>query len=356
MKFWFTLSFLSLSLPSYGQNHSFSDLFQSVNSICWETEAEIIKAQAAGTLSEKQSDSLINRWELFCGSTEASIRSRLLHDLKYQGKLDTLIPLEYWRVYFKNLEGDSYLSVDLQKHLEWSKGEAWQLLYSREWPKYERKVLEILAADDMQEVYDQMMRMETYNDPEFEKLSQLVKDEAQPEDISFGLAYNYFYLNQDLKDNLGALHGASLLLDYQTEKFGFSLQTGFAASEQKAYLRFVEDGNLTESDLEVLFHIEAYLQYAVINSRRSRLRFGAGLGYNSFSTDLSNYDEELDQENPIGIGSFYPSIGLDYSYRLHGTRRLGLAAQYHLTDYNGNDELRSALSGHMLACSLYLSF
>lgn len=338
------------------QQKSFDSLFEPVAHICWEHEKAIIGQLIAEGLQLNQSDSLINAWEAYCGPNEASIRSRLLYSLKFKGAPDTIIPMAYWEYYIGQLKAPIYQS-HLQKHLAWSQTQAQQLLNSKDWPEYEEAILKILARESAQGAYESLLSKRLYygGNEVREIRGKFEENLENREGNGFGLAYNYYWLNASLGDALGALHGLSLLWEYQSQKLSLGLNLGLAFSEQKAYLNFINQGNLETSDLETMLHFDLQIAYEILSQRRSHLWAYLGFGFNSFSTDLS-YFNEFDEETYISVSSFYPLTGLDYNIQVYGTRSIGLRSQVQFMNYGRNDELRSSLEGLMLKTSLYFRF
>lgn len=344
---------LLLSSWSIGQTKNFEDLFQPVGSLCWEAEKKIIDTFLADGLQEASGDSLIQIWESYCGANEASIRTRLLYDLKFKGQLDTSVPLNYWRIYIGYLAHDEYLSSHLKRHLSWCHDEAQKLLKSKEWGAYEKGVLGLFAHSSLQSAYEPLLKKEVFYEKGHLELREYLEEKITNEGkTGLGLAYSYIWLNGSLAEELGALHAISLLGEVNLKPLTLGINLGFAFSEQKAYLDFNNQGDLVNSDLEELFHLEILLGYDFYRLRRQHFQAFLGVGINNFSTDIE-FLNEFDEQQFINISSVYPTVGLDYHFQVYGSRSIGIRTQLQLMDYGNNEELRSGLSGIMLRNSLY---
>lgn len=348
------LIFLSFSI--HGQS-DFSKLFVSLGQLCWEKENAVIAQLKQGPLQKESGDSLINLWESDCGKTEASIRTRILHDIKFKGKLDTLIPKSYWEhFYFKYLSGAEMLTPELDSHLTWTQAEARRIRGSQNWPDYEKMVLDLLSCQSMSEAYSYFHSKEKYYNADLAELRQIASAEARRQSFNaMSLHYNYFFLTGDLARELGAMHGFSLAAELPFERIRISAQLGFAASEKKSYLRFYNENQSVISDLEYFFHIDCYLNYTIIEARRSRYSLIGGFGFGQFTTDLS-YLNELEEEIALGLNTFYPVFGFDYHREIAGLHAIGIRSVLKTTNFNSNEELRSPLDGIMIQNSLYFRF
>lgn len=348
------LPFLSYSVQAQGD---FDKLFVSLGQLCWENEITVINELIKGPLQKEAGDSLILLWERDCGKTEASIRTRILHDIKFKGKLDTIIPDSYWeQLYFKYLSGEEMLTYHLEAHLFWTQEEAERILSSKEWPAYEKMVLEILSCTSITKAYTYFHKKENYYNPEMEKLRQFASAEIKRQYFNaISIHYNYFYLTGDLADELGALHGFSFAAEMPFDRIRLSVQTGVAASEKKSYLRFYNENQSVISDLEYFIHLDCYLNYAFIEARRSRYSVIGGFGFAEFTTDLTYYND-ADEEVAVGLSTFYPIFGLDYHREIAGLRSIGIRSVLKTGNFDSNEELRSPLDGFMIQNSLYFRF
>ncbi len=354
MKLRLFIIFFSTGFLVQAQNQNFSNLFKPVASICWENEKMIMKQLQAPEFNPYMSDSLIDLWESYCGANEASIRSRLVFDLKTTGRLDTSIPLSYWNLYLRNFHNQGGLSSPLKSHLLWTRKEAQKLLAIDRWRDYEKGVLVLLASESIQGAYDQFLDKELYDSPELKPLRERVKKNAEGSipPHGFGIIYNYQYLSGSLREELQAMHSIGLLIEYNWEDFlvGFSAAAGL--SERKSYLRFSNEGELVTSDLESYFHFELYGGYQLWEKRRNHVHLIAGIGYNIFTTDLT-FINEFDENQVLNMTSIYPTFGIDYRVQVYGSRSIGLRSQIQLQDFSSNPELRSSLSGAAILGSIY---
>jgi len=350
---------LCLFIPSAflnAQNRDYNDLFKSVSSLCEDTEKEVVLKLEQNGLQAGISDSLINLWETYCEPTEFSIRSRLLYDLKFQTKLDTTVPIDYWRIYIDYLRRHNYLPAHLQRHIAWSKKEASILLEQQDWPDYEKAVLNLLAANSLDDANHRFLSKDLYYMEEVDTLQKTLESEVYKiGGRGFGFGYSYFWLNGSLADELMAMHGINIFWERNFRPLTFGASVDFAVSEKRAYLDFNNQGLLVNSDLEGYFQIDLRLGYEFLRSRRNHFQAFIGFGYNSFSTDLDYYNAAEEQVF-ISVGSFYPIVGLDYQLQLYSSRSIGIRSQLQLNDFGTNEELRSSLSGIMLKNSLYFKF
>ncbi len=356
MKRFYLLCLLIPGTLLHAQNRDYSDLFQSVSTLCEDTEKAVVLNLEQNGLQEGISDSLINLWESYCEPTEFSIRSRLLYDLKVEGKLDTTVPIDYWRIYIDYLHRNNYLPAHLQRHIAWSKKEASNLLEKREWPNYEKAVLNLLAAKSLDKAYNRFLHKDLYYLEDTDTLRKALEKKVYSSGSrGFGFGYSYFWLTGSLADELGAMHGLNIFWEHNFQPVTFGVSVDFAFSEQRSYLDFDNQGELVNSDLEGFFQLDLRLGYEFIRSRRNHFQAFMGFGYNSFGTDLE-YFNEFEEQSFISVSSFYPLVGLDYQLQLYSSRSIGLRTQLQLTDFGTTEELRSSLSGLMLKNSLYFKF
>lgn len=349
---------LLISLPSLKAQNDFDQLFISFGEICLSTENRVLRELKKGPLEEFTGDSLIRLYEKNCGPTEASMRTRILHDIKFKAKLDSVLPLWVWRSHFGYLAGDEYLIPLLDDHLQWSQEEAQRILENKTLPKYERTVVQLLASSSIQSSYESLKQKDLYEDPHYDSLRATLLQKAHANGFNaITISYNYHLLGGDLQTELGALHGISFGFEFPVRKnLRWGLLFGVSASEQKAYLRFDDQGFITSSDLEAFYQFESFVNYEFASLRLSGFSVLGGLGLGYFATDLSYYDPEIDGEVAVGLSTIYPIVGLDYHREFYGTRTIGLRSCFKLTDFGNNDQLRSPLSGYMLQNSLYFRF
>ncbi len=356
MKVFSLVIIVAFALFPLSAQNDFDDLFISIGELCFRNEARVINSLQKGPLQEAEGDSLIQLWDRYCGPTEASIRTRLLYDLKFNQDLDTVVPFLYWHTYLNYLSGEEILIPSLDEHLKWTQAEAARILASREWPIYEKAVLGLLASTKISEAYEFLRPKEFDDNPQVAELRELVQRKAHAAFRNiFSLSYNYFYLSNDLQANLGAMHGIALAMEIPFDRSRLGFQFGWAASEEKAYLRFDNQGVLTESDLESFIYFDSYLMYDMLAGRRSHFSAFAGFGFGQFFTDL-NYINEADEEVMLGVSTFYPLVGLDYYLEVKGTQSIGIRSTFKLSNFDSNDELRSPLDGFMLQNTLYYRF
>lgn len=357
MKKLYGLTLLLLSFSLHSQNKDFKNLFKPVASICWDTEKAVVQElEAKGLLAN--SDSLIDLWEATCAPNEASIRTKILYDLKFKTKLETAVPNDLWRMYLEYLQHDGILSAPMERHRQWTQKVAEGLLQSREWDDYSKGVLSLLAGKTLQSTYNRFLKKDLHRAASLDSLSELIEREVERNGkTGWGIAYQYAYLSGTMADSFGAMHGLSTFGEYRFDKLSIGFELGFAFGERNPSFRFDNQGSLDTSDLGANFKLNAYLAYRLIRSRRHHWQVLFGIGYNSFSTDLS-FLNDLEEREVINLADFTPNFGLDYRYQIYGSRSIGIRSQLYLNDYNNglNNEFRGDLSGWMLLNSLYFRF
>lgn len=352
--------FLALILFSFGlsaQNKDFSDLFKPVASICWDTEKAVVQELEAKGLQEN-SDSLIAIWESVCDPNEASIRSKILYDLKFKSNLENPVPNDLWRMYLEYFQDEGFLSAHMERHLRWTQKLASEMLQSKEWDNHSKGILTLLSGSHLQSTYNEFLHKDLYRASELDSLIQLVERSAERSPkTGWGIAYQYGYLEGSLADAFGTLQGLSLFGEHSWDRYTLGVEIGLLGGERSPSFRFDNQGVLDTSDLSLGFRLNAYLAYELLRSRRHHWKLLFGLAYNNYSTDLS-FVNEFEENETINLSAFTPNIGFDYRYQIYGTRSIGLRSQIYIVDYNNglNNEFRGDLSGWMVLSSVYFRF
>jgi len=345
---------------SFSSSAQLNRLFISIEEQCWENEKQVIKALINQEFQKAKTDSLLKVWDDLCGSTEASIRTRILYDLRFNGKLEDPIPMDYWKLYFRLFPTYTYVSSPEQlKFLEWTQARADQFSKSGFLSDRDKIVLQLLAAQSNNGAYEILRNKDNYRRPEFDSLRDYLRNEKLHRAGALGFGYSYYFLSGDLAENLGAMHGFTLNVQLpllsENHRYSLGMDFGLAWSEEKAYLRFDNQGEITTTDLETFLNFDLFLQYRFIDARRSKFSIFGGLGVAQFFTDLSYLNAE-DVEVSIHLPEVQPMFGLDYRYEVYGKQSIGLKSVFSPLDFSWNDELRSPLAGIMIRNSIYYQF
>lgn len=351
---YFLVLFLIIPLFGQAQNNS-DDLFIQPWELCQEWLKENIEVLCQEFPNQESLEAVLYQWELVCDPNLASIRHRLLGDLIYKGGLDPAVPLKEFSSQHLNFlfAQNSYDPLQVL-HWQYCHDQAQKLLELDRWSLRDRFILELIAADDHHEAIDLFYQKE-YQELEEVKQNRPKLEEEVYEVINFSIGYNRLQFNEVLETELRAANGIWMALDLKNSKNLFALSVSFNYSEQKSYLRMVQEGNVRTSDLEMLFMGDLNYGRTILAGRRHTLQLLIGIGMADFSTDLRT--ENADGETIlIGISSYHFNLGLNYSWRIYGGHEIGLRPVISFSNFNRDENLRSNLSGSILQSSLYYRF
>ncbi len=305
----------------------------------------------------KSQDSLeyyLELWELYCEPNLASIRQRILGDLQFKGALDSTDLSKFYRAQSEFLK---YLSQQRDPYLEhwaFSRQKALSLLEQKDWPQREAAVLQLIAAKNYQAALDLHYQKKTKDLSDFEK-SREDLETNNSEIVNFGLGYNYLMFNQKLLDELGAGHGLWLGVDFEYERNLASIAFAYNRTEKRSYLRILGDESVENTDLENFLQLDFNYGRALFSGRRHKMHIMVGAGLGSFTTDL--YYRNVDDERvAVSITSYHFKVGLNYQWRIYGSRHIGLRSLLSMSNFNSDEDLRGDLQGQVLSTTLYYRF
>ncbi len=351
----FLLILLLLPALAISQSNTSDKLFIEPWELCEEWLKEHIQELTQDFSSQDSLEALLQEWELFCEPNLASIRQRLLGELEFNGATEAQSDLSVFaRSQLQFLRDPTWQGPLQEAHWVYSRVKAENLLERQPWKPVDKLLLEFLAAKSHHEALDLFYQRE-YKDVELSRKMRESMNEDINEVLNLSLGYNRLQFNQLLESELAAANGLWLAMDINDQKNLFSISISFNITEEKSYLRLLEDGQVRTSDLEMLFMGDINYGRTIWSGRRHALKLMVGIGMVNFGTDLSTQTEEGETIS-IGISSYHFNTGFDYSWRVYGSHEIGLRPLIAFTNFNRDEDLRGNLAGSILQMSLYYRF
>lgn len=350
----FLLIILCFPLLSFAQS-STDGLYIQPWEICEEWFKEHLNELTQDFQSQDSLEALLQEWELFCDPNTASIRQRLLGELEFKGSTEPNTDLSnFTQSHLQFVRNPQWAGPLVEAHWLYCRNKAEKLLKRDNWSLKDKFLLEVLAAKNQHQVLERIYERD-YKDLDLSKNMRESMDEDISEVLNLSLGYNRLQFNRVLEQELTAANGLWLAVDFNNRNNLFAFSISFNVTEEKAYLRLLEEGQVRTSDLELLFMGDINYGRTIWAGRRHALKLMVGIGMANFSTDLRTQTEEGETIS-IGISSYHFNTGLDYSWRFYGGHEIGLRPLVAFSNFNRDEDLRGNLAGSILQMSLYYRF